>query len=656
MIRMNCFPCFTSQKSRNAPCTNNNNNQTNEHDEPEFRPPVATTKRVEERETEQLPVKTFNFRELATATKNFRQECLLGEGGFGRVYKGTLQSTGQLVAVKQLDKHGIHGNKEFQAEVLSLAKLEHPNLVKLIGYCADGDQRLLVFEYVSGGSLQDHLYEQKPGEKPMDWITRMKIAFGAAQGLDYLHDKVNPPVIYRDLKASNILLDAEFYPKLCDFGMHNLEPGTGDSLFLSSRVMDTYGYSAPEYTRGEDLTVKSDVYSFGVVLLELITGRRAIDTTKPNDEQNLVAWAQPIFRDPKRYPDMADPLLKKNFSERGLNQAVAITSMCLQEEPTARPLISDVTVALSFLSMSTEDGIPTTIPMSSFRDKSMSIALSRHGSCSVTPFSLPRKEEDDNSSSSSESEDEEEEKVKVKEKESIRSKTKQKEKETATHSDDSNSEKGQEEEHSQLEKPRDSSSSSSDSESDQRRSIDETNTTAQSLKINYSYSSEEEDNERPSSKSSSKSNEESTFSWHDSDKDHADSSRNTSMRINSLAHDDTSRNTSMRINSLAHNDSSRNTSMRINSLAHVDSSRNTSMRINSLAHNDSSKNTSMRMNSLAHDDDDEEEEEENQETRLEHIHSSKSEDQSVYSDEESGGSSLHQIEAEEEEHNSSDHE
>ncbi|XP_010453809.1 PREDICTED: receptor-like kinase LIP1 [Camelina sativa] len=671
MIRMNCFPCFTSQKSRSSPCTNNNN-QTNEHDEPEFRPPVATTKRVEERETEQLPVKTFNFRELATATKNFRQECLLGEGGFGRVYKGTLQSTGQLVAVKQLDKHGLHGNKEFQAEVLSLAKLEHPNLVKLIGYCADGDQRLLVFEYVSGGSLQDHLYEQKPGEKPMDWITRMKIAFGAAQGLDYLHDKVNPPVIYRDLKASNILLDAEFYPKLCDFGMHNLEPGTGDSLFLSSRVMDTYGYSAPEYTRGEDLTVKSDVYSFGVVLLELITGRRAIDTTKPNDEQNLVAWAQPIFRDPKRYPDMADPLMKKNFSERGLNQAVAITSMCLQEEPTARPLISDVTVALSFLSMSTEDGIPTTIPMSSFRDKSMSIALSRHGSCSVTPFSLPRKEEDDNSSSSSESEDEEEEKEK--EKESIRSMKKQEKEETTAHSDDesdSNSDKGQEKEHSQLEKPRDSSSSSSDSESDQRRSIHETNATAQSLKINYSYSSEEEDNERPSSKSSSKSNEESTFSWHGSDKDHADSSRNTSMRINSLAHDDSSRNTSMRINSLAHddssrntsmrinslahNDSSRNTSMQINSLAHDDSSRNTSMRINSLAHNDSSRNTSMRMNSLAHDDDDEEEEEENHKTRLEQIHSSKSEDQSIYSDEESGGSSLHQIEPEEEEHISSDH-
>ncbi|KAL1213072.1 Receptor-like kinase LIP1 [Cardamine amara subsp. amara] len=582
MNMMNCFPCFTSNKNNDSPCTDD----TNENDEQEFKPPVATTKRIE-KETEQTPVKTFNFRELATATKNFRQECLLGEGASGRVYKGTLQSTGQLVAVKQLDKHGLHGNKEFQAEVLSLAKLEHPNLVKLIGYCADGDQRLLVFEYVSGGSLQDHLYEQKPSQKPMDWITRMKIAFGAAQGLDYLHDKVNPPVIYRDLKASNILLDEAFYPKLCDFGMHNLEPGTGDSLFLSSRVMDTYGYSAPEYTRGDDLTVKSDVYSFGVVLLELITGRRAVDTTKPNDEQNLVAWATPIFREPKRYPDMADPLLKMNFSERGLNQAVAITSMCLQEEPTARPLISDVMVALSFLSMSTEDGIPTAVPILSFRDKSMSIALSRHGSCSVVPLCLAQKEEDDKSSSSSDSEDEEEEKEKEKE-ESRRSMKKQVEEEHATDSDDgsdSDSEKVQEEKNSQLEKQRSSSSSSSDSGSNKRRSINETNATAQSLKINYSYSSEEEDNERLSSKSSCKSNEESTSLRYGSYREHDDDDEGDKE--------------------------------------------------------DEVVNHPTRL-----DDDDEENEEENQETRLEHIHSSKSD----YSDDdESGGSSLHRIEPEEEE-------
>ena len=577
---MNCFPCFTSQKSSNPP----SGNETNENNEQEFRPPpVAAVKQIEEREAEQQPppVKTFNFRELATATKNFRQECLLGEGGSGRVYKGTLQSTGQLVAVKQLDKHGLHGTKEFQAEVLSLSKLEHPNLVKLIGYCADGDQRLLVFEYVSGGSLPDHLFEQEPGQKPIDWLTRMKIAFGAAQGLDYLHDKVNPPVIYRDLKAANILLDDEFYPKLCDYGLNNLAPGAGDSMFHSSCVMDTYGYSAPEYTRGEDLTVKSDVYSFGVVLLELITGRRAVDTTKPNDEQNLVAWAQPIFRDPKRYPDMADPLLKKNFSERGINQAVAITSMCLQEEPTARPLISDVMVALSFLSMPTEDGIPNALPVSSFRDKSMSIALSRHGSCSVTPFSLLQKEEgDDSSSVSSESEDDDDDEKKE---ESKGSKKKQEE--------DSDDEKGREEEHSQLEKPGSSRSSSSDSGSERANPIDESNATAQSLKMNYSYSSEEEeeeDNERLSDK-------ECTSFRYDSERNHNDSPKNTS-----IAHDDHS-----------------------------------------------------------NDDDEEEDEDENHEIRLEHIQSSKSEAQSIYSDDDdddAGESSLNRVEPEEEDHGSSDEE
>ncbi|KAL0843179.1 hypothetical protein Bca101_016424 [Brassica carinata] len=590
---MNCFPCFTSQKSSNPPPSGND---TNEHDENEFRPPpVAAVKHIEEREPEQPPVKTFNFRELATATKNFRQECLLGEGGSGRVYKGTLQSTGQLVAVKQLDKHGLHGTKEFQAEVLSLSKLEHPNLVKLIGYCADGDQRLLVFEYVSGGSLPDHLFEQETGQKTMDWLTRMKIAFGAAQGLDYLHDKVNPPVLYRDLKAANILLDDEFYPKLCDYGLNNLAPGAGDSMFHSSCVMDTYGYSAPEYTRGEDLTVKSDVYSFGVVLLELITGRRAVDTTKPNDEQNLVAWAQPIFRDPKRYPDMADPLLKKNFSERGINQAVAITSMCLQEEPTARPLISDVMVALSFLSMSTEDGIPDALPISSFRDKSMSIALSRHGSCSITPFSLLQKEgddDDDSSSVSSESEDDDEKKE-----ESKGSKEKQEE-----DSDDdesgSDDEKGQEEEHSQLEKPGSASrSSSSDSGSERESPIDESNATAQSLEIKCSYSSEEEeeeDNERLSSKSSCKSDKECTSFRYDSERNHDDSPKNTSIQINDHS-----------------------------------------------------------------DDDDDEEEEENHETRLEHIQSSKSEAQSIYSDDDdddAGESSLNRVEPEEEDHGSSDEE
>nr|ABS18745.1 serine threonine kinase [Oryza sativa Japonica Group] len=277
---MHCFPCFSSPKNKKSSTTNETND--NNEPKPDDRRRAEETEEIEQSEGTSL--KIFTFRELATATKNFRQECLLGEGGFGRVYKGTLKSTGQVVAVKQLDKHGLHGNKEFQAEVLSLGQLDHPNLVKLIGYCADGDQRLLVYDYISGGSLQDHLHEPKADSDPMDWTTRMQIAYAAAQGLDYLHDKANPPVIYRDLKASNILLDDDFSPKLSGFGLHKLGPGTGDKMMaLSSRVMGTYGYSAPEYTRGGNLTLKSDVYSFWCCVgLTLSRVEELLDTTRAN--------------------------------------------------------------------------------------------------------------------------------------------------------------------------------------------------------------------------------------------------------------------------------------------------------------------------------------------------------------------------------------
>ncbi|EXC24192.1 Serine/threonine-protein kinase [Morus notabilis] len=295
-----------------------------------------------------IAAQTFSFRELATATRNFRHECLVGEGGFGRVYKGRLEKTAQVVAVKQLDRNGLQGNREFLVEVLMLSLLHHQNLVNLIGYCADGDQRLLVYEYMPLGSLEDHLLDFAPGQRPLDWYKRMRIALGAAKGLEYLHDKANPPVIYRDLKSSNILLDKNFNAKLSDFGLAKLGP-VGDKTHVSSRVMGTYGYCAPEYQRTGQLTVKSDVYSFGVVLLELITGRRAIDTTKPTTEHNLVCWANPAFKDPKKYPQLADPLLQGDFPIRGLHQAVAVAAMCLNEEPSVRPLISDVVTALSFL-------------------------------------------------------------------------------------------------------------------------------------------------------------------------------------------------------------------------------------------------------------------------------------------------------------------
>ncbi|XP_008784546.1 probable serine/threonine-protein kinase PBL23 [Phoenix dactylifera] len=298
--------------------------------------------------------RVFTYAELQAATKNFKAECLLGEGGFGRVYKGHLEDTNQDIAVKQLDRNGLQGNREFLVEVLMLSLLHHPNLVNLIGYCTDGDHRILVYEYMPNGSLEDHLLDLAPNKKPLDWNTRMKIAEGAAKGLEYLHDIANPPVIYRDFKASNILLDEDYNPKLSDFGLAKVGP-VGDKSHVSTRVMGTYGYCAPEYALTGQLTTMSDVYSFGVVFLEIITGRRAIDTSRPSNEQNLVQWAEPLFKDKKRFVEMADPLLEGNYPLKGLYQALAVAAMCLQEEASSRPLISDVVTALEYLVVSYYD-------------------------------------------------------------------------------------------------------------------------------------------------------------------------------------------------------------------------------------------------------------------------------------------------------------
>ncbi|KAK8989232.1 hypothetical protein V6N11_063669 [Hibiscus sabdariffa] len=187
-----------------------------------------------------------------------------------------------------------------------------------------------------------------PGKEPLDWHTRMKVAEGAAKGLEYLHDFSDPRIIYRDFKASNILLDENFNPKLSDFGLAKLGP-TGGKDHVSTRVMGTYGYCAPEYAMTGQLTTKSDVYSFGVVFLELILGRRAIDILRPEGEQNLVAWAEPLLKDRHKFTMIADPLLEDNYPVKALYQALAVAAMCLQEDADCRPLMGDVVTAVEFL-------------------------------------------------------------------------------------------------------------------------------------------------------------------------------------------------------------------------------------------------------------------------------------------------------------------
>ncbi|CAN8270554.1 unnamed protein product [Cochlearia groenlandica] len=316
----------------------------------------------------------FTFSELVTATNNFSEECIIGEGGFGRVYKGKLEKTGQVVAVKEIEeKHGLKGDKKFLVEVLMLSLLHHPNLVTLIGYCPEEDKRVLVYEYMPLGSLQYHLFgninhfkpniyisfykltkkinsnrftkpDIKPEQKLLDWNTRIKIALGIAKALEFIHHKAKA----LDLKPANILLTRNFDAKISNFGLAKLGP-IGDTLHDSNREIGTPGYCAPEYEETGYLTVKSDVYSFGVVLLELITGKRVIDTTRPSDEHNLVTWAQPIFEDPSEFVQLVDPLVGGEYTEKSLNQAVAVAAMCIQEEPTVRPLMSNVVTALSTL-------------------------------------------------------------------------------------------------------------------------------------------------------------------------------------------------------------------------------------------------------------------------------------------------------------------
>ncbi|KAK7316741.1 hypothetical protein RJT34_00423 [Clitoria ternatea] len=422
--KMSCFPCCMSQERLNKKSLKKSIKDYHEAKNSSFNNISLKTdsgkrKFIAEELAKlgkgNISSRIFTYKELCAATQNFHPSNMIGEGGFGRVYKGHLKSTNQIVAVKQLDRNGFQGNREFLVEVLILSLLHHPNLVNLVGYCAEGEQRVLVYEYMVNGSLEDHLLELRPGRKPLDWHTRMKIAEGAAKGLEYLHEVANPPVIYRDFKSSNILLDENFNPKLSDFGLAKLGP-TGDKTHVSTRVMGTYGYCAPEYASTGQLTTRSDVYSFGVVFLEMITGRRVIDNSRPSEEHNLVIWAQPLLRDRRKFTQMADPLLEENYPVKSLYQALAVSAMCLQEEADTRPLISDVVTAIEFLARrKTEaDGIKETPP---HLDGYRSDFLECNNIVAVNDKSSNDNDDDDDSDDDDGDEEEEEEEEKEKQQE-----------------------------------------------------------------------------------------------------------------------------------------------------------------------------------------------------------------------------------------------
>ncbi|CAN0881634.1 Receptor-like serine/threonine-protein kinase ALE2 [Linum grandiflorum] len=292
--------------------------------------------------------KTFSLSEIEKATDSFNASRVLGEGGFGIVYRGTLEN-GKEAAVKVLKRYDQHGSREFLAEVEMLSRLHHRNLVKLIGTCSEGHTRCLVYELIPNGSLESHLHGADKEANPLDWDARMKIALGAARALAYLHEDSSPSVIHRDFKASNILLEDDSTPKVSDFGLARAAIDEGNK-HISTHVMGTFGYLAPEYAMTGHLLVKSDVYSYGVVLLELLTGRKPVDLSQPSGQENLVAYARPLLTSRQGLEAVVDPAIKDTVSFDTIARVAAIASMCVQPEVSHRPFMGEVVQALKLIS------------------------------------------------------------------------------------------------------------------------------------------------------------------------------------------------------------------------------------------------------------------------------------------------------------------
>ncbi|MFS8012465.1 putative protein kinase RLK-Pelle-RLCK-VIIa-2 family [Helianthus anomalus] len=298
-------------------------------------------------------LREFSITELKTATRNFNRALMIGEGGFGGVYRAVIRKadgSGQKidVAIKQLSRRGLQGHKEWLTEVNVLGFVDHPNLVKLVGYSSEDDergiQRLLVYEYMQNRSVQDHLSRF---QTPLPWSTRLKIARDAARGLAYLHEGMEFQIIFRDFKSSNILLDKNWNAKLSDFGLARLGP-SDELSHVSTAVVGTVGYAAPEYVQTGRLTYKSDVWSFGIFLYELITGRRPFDRNKPKNEQKLFHWVRRhLSNDPQKFQKILDPRLEGNYSVKSAQKLAAVANKCLHRQPKMRPKMSQVVEILN---------------------------------------------------------------------------------------------------------------------------------------------------------------------------------------------------------------------------------------------------------------------------------------------------------------------
>ncbi|KAK8950188.1 Serine/threonine-protein kinase PBS1 [Platanthera guangdongensis] len=294
----------------------------------------------------------FTLKEMEEATGSFSDKNLIGEGGFGRVYKGTL-ANGEVVAIKKMDrrpsKKQADGEHEFRVEVDLLTRLDHPNLVTLIGYCADGIHRFLVYEFMPRGNLQDVL--NGISNLKMEWPLRVRVALGAARGLAYLHSNsaLGIPIVHRDFKSTNILLGEYFEAKISDFGLAKLMRENEDT-YTNTRMLGTFGYFDPEYALTGTLTLKSDVYAFGVVLLELLTGRRALELNQRTADQNLILQVYDFLLQKKKLRKLIDPeMARSSYTIETIMMFVDLASRCIRIDSNSRPTMSECVKELQVL-------------------------------------------------------------------------------------------------------------------------------------------------------------------------------------------------------------------------------------------------------------------------------------------------------------------
>lgn len=286
---------------------------------------------------------SYSIADLQMATDSFSTETLIGEGSIGRVYRAQFDD-GKVLAVKKINSSAIpnHLSEDFMDTVSDISRLRHPNITELVGYCSEFGQHLLVYEFLKSGSLHDFLHLSDEYSKPLTWNSRVKIALGSARALEYLHEVCSPSVIHKNLKSANILLDTELNPRLSDSGLASFVSDADQALNHNAGS----GYSAPEVAMSGQYTINSDVYSFGVVMLELLTGRKPFDSSRPRTEQSLVRWATPQLHDIDALSKMVDPALKGLYPVKSLSRFADVIALCVQPEPEFRPPMSEVVQAL----------------------------------------------------------------------------------------------------------------------------------------------------------------------------------------------------------------------------------------------------------------------------------------------------------------------